>query len=406
MASFSSFESLNPSPEKAHAESPVPSNRPRLVLCLPSMTPEMLENTLANLATVFAPSEVLIASPDFEQSITPTPLPVTAYEGPHCQPNWVLTAGNYLVAASQAEQHDSASVLMLGSDAATLPPSVVRQMAELLASGIDLTVPSYSLGPHDGLVNAALLYPVTRALFAANIRFPLAVDAGMSRRMASRMTQRHATLSQPEALVWPVSEAAIAAFSVRQVDAGTRARRPPDTTDFNTLFTDVAGSLFVDIEAKASFWQRARSLAPAASSEPPPQTGNTNDMDDELPSMVDAFRLAHNNLHEIWSLILPPQSLLALKKLSLTQPAAFSMATGLWARIVYDFALAFHLRTLNRGHLLGALTPLYMAWAASTLRFFGDPAASATHLEETAVAFEREKSYLVSRWRWPDRFNP
>jgi hypothetical protein len=406
MASFSSFESLNPSPERHQEESSAQLNRPKLVLCLPSMTPEMLDNTLANLATVFSPSEVLVASPDFERSIMPTLLPMTAYEGPHCQPNWVLTAGNYVVAASQAEQHDAASVLVLGSDAATLPPSAVRQMAELLASGIDLTVPSYSLGTHDGLVNAALLYPVTRALFAVNIRFPLAVDAGMSRRMASRMTQRHAALSPPEALVWPVSEAAVAAFSIRQVDAGTRALRPPDTTDFNTLFTDVAGSLFLDIEAKASFWQRARSLAHAASSDSPPRTGNTDDIDDEFPPMVDAFRLAHNNLHEIWSLVLPPQSLLALKKLSLAEPATFSMAAGLWARIVYDFALAFHLRTLNRGHLLGALTPLYMAWAASTLRFVGDPAASATHLEETAIAFEREKSYLVSRWRWPDRFNP
>jgi hypothetical protein len=279
-------------------------------------------------------------------------------------------------------------------------------MAELLSSGADLTLPSYSLGPHDGLVNASLLYPITRALFAANVRFPLAADAGMSRRMAARMVQRYGSLSQPEALVWPVSEAAVAAFSIRQVDAGSRSMRAPETTDFNMLFTEVASSLFGDIEAKASFWQRTRSLAKTARIETPAPNGNTEDLDDELPSMVDAFRLAHNNLHEIWSLVLPPQSLLALKKLSLTEAAAFSMATTLWARIVYDFALAFHLRTLNRGHLLGALTPLYMAWAASTLRFVDDPAASATHLEETAIAFEREKSYLVSRWRWPDRFNP
>jgi hypothetical protein len=279
-------------------------------------------------------------------------------------------------------------------------------MAELLASGVDLTVPFYSLGPHDGLVNAALLYPITRALFAANIRFPLAADAGMSRRMALRMTQRHGALAQPEALVWPVAEAAVASFSIRQVDAGPRSPRAPDAADFNTLFTGIAGSLFAEVEAKASFWQRARSLAATIRAETVPPTSCAEDMDHELPSMVDAFRLAHNNLHEIWSLVLPPQSLLALKKLSLTEPAAFSMSAALWARIVYDFALAFHLRTLNRGHLLGALTPLYMAWAASTLRFVGDPTASATQLEETAVAFEREKSYLVSRWRWPDRFNP
>lgn len=122
--------------------------------------------------------------------------------------------------------------------------------------------------------------------------------------------------------------------------------------------------------------------------------------------MVDAFRLAYKNLQEIWSLALPPQSLLALKKLSLSEPASFAIAPAQWARIVYDFVLAYHLRTLNRGHLMGAFTPLYLAWVASTLRVAIDDASAVAHREETAVAFEREKPYLVARWRWPDRFNP
>ena len=28
------------------------------------------------------------------------------------------------------------------------------------------------------------------------------------------------------------------------------------------------------------------------------------------------------------------------------------------------------------------------------------------HIEAVAAAFEADKPYLVSRWRWPDRFNP
>ena len=123
--------------------------------------------------------------------------------------------------------------------------------------------------------------------------------------------------------------------------------------------------------------------------------------------MLDSFRLAYSNLHEIWSLVLPPNSLLGLKKLSLMPPASFRMADSLWARIVYDFILAYRLRTLNRGHLLGALTPLYLAWVASHLLLTssGDIAPE-KHIEALATAFETDKPYLVSRWRWPDRFNP
>jgi hypothetical protein len=127
--------------------------------------------------------------------------------------------------------------------------------------------------------------------------------------------------------------------------------------------------------------------------------------------MLDSFRLAYSNLHEIWSLVLPPNSLLGLKKLSVMPPAAFRMPDALWARIVYDFILAYRLRTINRGHLLGALTPLYLAWVASHLLLTTNLAAPDSmppevHVETLAAAFEADKPYLVSRWRWPDRFNP
>jgi hypothetical protein len=123
--------------------------------------------------------------------------------------------------------------------------------------------------------------------------------------------------------------------------------------------------------------------------------------------MIETFHIAQDNLEEIWSLVLPPQSRLALKKLSQLSPDAFTLQPDLWARIVYDFTLAFHLRTLNRNHLLGAMTPLYLAWVASYLRTVSDDPTRAAHaIELTASAFEGEKSYIVSRWRWPDRFNP
>jgi hypothetical protein len=126
--------------------------------------------------------------------------------------------------------------------------------------------------------------------------------------------------------------------------------------------------------------------------------------------MLDSFRLAYTNLHEIWSLVLPPNSLLGLKKLSLMPAAGFRMADSLWARIVYDFVLAYRLRTINRGHLLGALTPLYLAWVASHLLLTSGAGAETMgpekHVEAVAAAFEADKPYLVARWRWPDRFNP
>jgi len=84
------------------------------------------------------------------------------------------------------------------------------------------------------------------------------------------------------------------------------------------------------------------------------------------------------------------------------------MPDALWARMVYDFALAHRLRTIGRSHLMGALTPLYLGWVASYVQEIALlPAAEvAERQERLARAFEENKPYLVSRWRWPDRFNP
>jgi hypothetical protein len=122
--------------------------------------------------------------------------------------------------------------------------------------------------------------------------------------------------------------------------------------------------------------------------------------------MLEAFHLAYSNLHEIWALVLPPHTLLGLKRLSVMPKEAFRFADSLWARIVYDFVLAYRLRTINRGHLLGALTPLYLAWVASHLLLVQSGVPPEQHIEEIGQAFEVDKPYLVSRWRWPDRFNP
>jgi hypothetical protein len=94
--------------------------------------------------------------------------------------------------------------------------------------------------------------------------------------------------------------------------------------------------------------------------------------------------------------------LLGLKRLSRLPLEEFTLPDGLWVRIVYDFVLAHRLRTINRGHLMGSLTPLYLAWVASHII----AGANGSSLDSLARAFEADKPYLVSRWRWPDRFNP
>ena len=103
-----------------------------------------------------------------------------------------------------------------------------------------------------------------------------------------------------------------------------------------------------------------------------------------------------------------PHALLELARLARRPEAEFRFPDGLWARIVYDFGLAHRLRVMNRDHLLAAFLPLYQGWLAGFAGEVGeaDPVRAEQRIEELCLRFESEKPYLISRWRWPDRFNP
>jgi glucosylglycerate synthase len=157
----------------------------------------------------------------------------------------------------------------------------------------------------------------------------------------------------------------------------------------------------------APLWQRVRSSQAVETfgvATAPPADGPPAD----IRPMLETFQLGYRNLQEVWSLVLPPVTLLELKRLARPSPERFHLPDELWVRIIYDFALAYRLRTLSRVHLLGALTPLYLGWVASYASEVDSarPAEAEQRLEKLARAYEDGKPYLLSRWRWPDRFNP
>jgi hypothetical protein len=389
-----------------------------MLVCLPPLAAEALEATLANLHNAF-PGEsalsgesLLVATPDATPNAEASNLRVVTYTPSSPPPGaWVPTAADYLNAWTAAREHHPQALLLLGPESASVAPETLRRLATAVLDRHDLVLPRYPVGPHDALFNSAILYPLTRALFSHHVRFPLPIDAALSSRMAERLAtsaQRLTAAGQGDAFIWPVAEASVAGYTVRDVAGETRNLPAPNADDLNSLLNNITGSLFTDIEAKASFWQRARLVTspprvPAFATRPSAPESNPVD----LTPMIESFRNAYTNLRELWSLVLPPNSLLALKKLSVTPAENFRMPDSLWARIIYDFLLAYRLRTINRGHLLGAFTPLYLAWVASHLHLVeGDADAAERHIESVATAFESDKPYIVSRWRWPDRFNP
>jgi hypothetical protein len=391
----------NPIPESTLATE---TRSADLLVLVTAMAPEHFNGVLTNIQSAFSLDSLVIATPNE----LPADLSPSLHVVRTSQTNaaWSLRPVDFVNAAQCGREHGVKAFLILGPESDSLSSNALRSLADaVLKSSIDLAVPHYSLPSHAGLINSAILYPLTRAAFASRVRFPLSIDLGMSFRMAERLAgvaEPISAANQTEAILWPVNEAIAAGFVADEVDVGSRAMPQPSDPDINSILALVTGSLFADIEAKAALWQRPR--------KPPLIRRPTTDADlsdttADVARMVAAFQLANANLQEIWSLVLPPNSLLSLRRCSVLEAVTFRMPDNLWARIVYDFLIAYRLRTINRGHLLGALIPLYLAWVAGHFNVIASGTPPERHIEAVAAAFEADKPYLVARWRWPDRFN-
>jgi glucosylglycerate synthase len=282
----------------------------------------------------------------------------------------------------------------------------VRPVVE---ADFDLVTPYYARHKLEGLMNSAIVAPLGRSLYGKRIQNPMGPDLATSQKLFQRILESDPQLKQkrvhPLASLAPL--AACGNLKVCQVHLGARTYPSVDWTNTSLLLVEVLGPIFLDMERNAVCWQRVREslLVPVFGEPFAPSTGaGAVDVD----QLVNSFQLGVRDLQEIWGLVLPPASLFELRKLARLASDQFAMPDELWVRVVYDFALAHRLRTINRDHLLRSMTPLYLGWVASHAREVAnaDAAAIEKRLDRLAATYEGGKSYLVSRWRWPDRFNP
>jgi hypothetical protein len=318
----------------------------------------------------------------------------------------------YAALFTSAHPAGARAALMLGSPPDAVTPALVHALAQPVLTGeCHVVAPRYARQKFDGLIDSAIVYPFSRALYGKRIRGQIGLDFGFSARVAERWSApepRDGGAPRGLRPAWIIPQALADELPVCQANLPTRLAPVASSQDVSATLARVLGSLFVDIERHAAFWQRViRSQAVPTFGPALPLVEEDGASPDVQP-LIESFRLAYRNLQEIWGLVLPPATLLDMKRLVMSSVADFRLPDELWARIVYDFALGHRLRTINRDHLMGALTPAYLAWVASYALEVRDASAPVVEqrLERLCQAYEAQKPYLLRRWRWPDRFNP
>jgi hypothetical protein len=259
----------------------------------------------------------------------------------------------------------------------------------------------------DGLINSGIVYPFTRALYGKRIRYPLTTDIGASARFIERFSKPEQKNGRIAPMAWLPVRAVCAGMPISQARVDLRPPPAKGDTDLSSTLSLVLDSLFQEMDRNAAVWQKVRGSQPVVTQgETKPDTEASAAVD--VHKMVESFQMGYRNLLDVWGMALTPATLLELKKLTRLPEEQFRMPDEVWVRVVYDFALGHRFRVMSRDHLLRAMTPAYLAWVASYILEVRDagPRTVDDRLERLCLAYEANKPYLLSRWRWPDRFNP
>jgi hypothetical protein len=287
-------------------------------------------------------------------------------------------------------------------------PWVEALLRPLLNDAVDLIKPLYQRHPFQGGVVGGIVSPLFRALYGVPVRHPLGTDFSCSRACIDAVWDDpfwETDQGQIGADWWLSATAATGGLRVGEAWlSGTTDSGPGP--DISTTMTQVLGVCFTDMERRASTWHRVRHTRPLPHFGVQPALPPPPDVD--IGDLADRFRLGARELEDVWAEVLPPLSILQWRRLARPGGDLPRVDDGLWARTVYDFALGHRLRVIARDHLLASLTPLYFGWLSSFVGEMRSQAAEAAEarLDRLAGVFEHEKPYLISQWRWPERFRP
>jgi glucosylglycerate synthase len=331
----------------------------------------------------------------------------------HTRPAYPLPSGDGVSGWSESVRTvlgmsrslEARAVVMLNAEIVSRTPEWIRGLAApVLTQGRAFVLPIYERGRYEGTLTQVFVVPLLRALFGHQFCYPIADEFGCSGDAAEFILAQDiwtTDVARQGLEFWLPVAVAGSALPVAQSVLGPRILESSGPqAPLGSTVGRVAGTLFAIAERHEAGWVDVRGSEPVVIvGVPPGPAQRVAAIDPER--MLVGFRQGVRDLLPIWERILSPESLGDVLVLSEYPPNEFRLADRLWARIVYDFLLAYRANVMYRGHITQSLAPLYLGCTASLVletRNRPDPAvAQAT--DRLARAFEDEKRYLVDRWR-------
>jgi len=327
-------------------------------------------------------------------------------------PKIYLTAGNgdtgrasdLLLLLEKAVELTPEAVVALNAERLTSTRHLIRNLCEPLFQSYHFVAPLYVHRKYAGPFTSNVAYPLIRALYGRRVRQPLGEELGFSGRMAHILHE--AGQRWPGGFgtrIWMTTTAMQHKVAVMQSFMGSP--KEEGFAEFSESLEDelrgILQAIFELMCRHEEFWKQVKWSKPTA------VFGVGSGFVDTAPQVdLDTEWLraqVSQRLTRYWDLcrtILDPENFESLDRLLTGWRADAGFSAELWAKIVYDAAVAFKRSQVCREDLLNTLLILYYA---KTLWFVIETRAMSAqevegYIENQCLVFEQTKPYLLRRW--------
>jgi glucosylglycerate synthase len=325
---------------------------------------------------------------------------VTAYQGPSGKGSAFHTIFEI------ADRLKVKICIVVDSDLRSITPEWVRLLGDpVYRHNFGFVTPYYYRYKYDGTITNSIAYPLTRALYGQVIRQPIGGEFAMSGSLAKILSHEdvwETDIARFGIDIWMTTTAICQGFRVCQASMGVKLHDQKDPgSDLAPMFRQVVGTAFSLMDKYHVKWEAVKGSQPVdlfgdcPPREPEPIAVN-------LARLLEQFHQGVKEHRRTLSAVLSADSLVQLESVvTSAEKQVFSFPDDLWARIIYDHAVAYN-SDLGVSHtdVISALMGLYFGRTAGFV--LSTEVMGATEAEDaviqTAESFEANKPYLVERW--------
>jgi glycosyltransferase involved in cell wall biosynthesis len=294
--------------------------------------------------------------------------------------------------------------IVVDSDLRSITPEWMKFLGyPIIEERFDFVTPHYLRYKYDGTITNSIAYPLTRALYGSRIRQPIGGDFGFSGDLAKVYSERpvwDTDIARFGIDIWMTTLAMNEGFDICQACMGLKLHNNKDPgSDLGAMFHQVCGTMFDLMKYYERNWMEIEGSSPA------PVLGEECKDEPEVAevsyeNLLGHFRNGFEELADEWRVIMRKENFKQVEEAYRLSEGRFEFSSGLWVRLVYDFAIAYSFGAVPCDRVVDALTPLYCARTAHFVKKTEDLTSfeAEIEVERTAETFEALKEYLRHYW--------